>query len=113
VPSHDKEKAAQLFARLFTLSYGGADGHFAAVKVNEHLTLLFDDAKEFDSYRLAFHITGPEFSGIFGRVKSEGLPFGSSPSSADDGKTNDRGGGQGVYFTTPDGHLFELMTVAQ
>ena len=113
VPAHDKEKAAQLFARLFGLSYGGAGGHFAAVKVNDQLTLLFDNAEEFDTLHLAFHVSEPEFSGIFGRIKSEGLTYGSAPWSSDDGKTNDWGGGRGVYFTTPDGHLLELMTVAQ
>jgi len=113
VPAHDKQKAAQLFARLFALSYGGAHGHFAPVKVNDELTLLFDDSDEFDSHHLAFHVSEPEFSGIFGRIKSEGLVYGSAPWSADDGQINDRDGGRGVYFTTPDGHLFELMTGAQ
>jgi catechol 2,3-dioxygenase-like lactoylglutathione lyase family enzyme len=113
VPARDKVAAARLFARLFGLDVREADGHFAPVRVNDDLTLLFDDSEAFENHHLAFHVSEAEFDAIFARIKSEGLTFGSTPWSSDDGKTNDWGGGRGVYFTTPDGHLFELMTVAQ
>lgn len=113
IPSHDKQQAARLFARLFALTYGGAKDQFAPVRVNERLTLLFGDAEDFDGLCLAFHVSEPEFSGIFGRIKSEGLVYGSTPWSADDGQLDERDGGRGVYFTTPDGHLFALTTVAR
>jgi catechol 2,3-dioxygenase-like lactoylglutathione lyase family enzyme len=113
VPARDKTAAARLVARLFGLSFEGEDGHFAPLRVNDDLTLLFDDDEGFASHHLAFHVSEKEFDAIFARIKAEGLSFGSAPWSRDDGKTNDWGGGRGVYFTTPDGHLLELMTVAQ
>jgi catechol 2,3-dioxygenase-like lactoylglutathione lyase family enzyme len=113
VPAREKEAAARLFARLFDLSYEGPGEHFAPVKVNDTLTFLFDDATDFASHHYAFHVSNAEFDAIFRRVQEAGLAFGSAPWSADDGTLNDWGGGRGVYFTTPDGHLLELMTVPQ
>jgi hypothetical protein len=51
VPARDKETAAHLFAQLFGLSFEGISGYFAPVRVNETLTLLFDDDVEaFESH---------------------------------------------------------------
>jgi catechol 2,3-dioxygenase-like lactoylglutathione lyase family enzyme len=114
VPARDKDAAARLFAQLFGLSYRGKNGHFAPVKVSDALTLLFsDEDASFESHHYAFHVSDGEFDAIFGRVKDAGLVFGSAPWSAGDGRLNDWGGGRGVYFRTPDGHLLELMTVPQ
>jgi catechol 2,3-dioxygenase-like lactoylglutathione lyase family enzyme len=114
VPARDKAAAARLFAQLFGLTYEGRDGFFAPVKVNDALTFLFsDEDSSFESHHYAFHVGDAEFDAIFGRVKQAGLAYGSTPWSAEDGKLNDWGGGRGVYFKTPDGHLLELMTVPQ
>jgi catechol 2,3-dioxygenase-like lactoylglutathione lyase family enzyme len=114
VPARDKAAAARQFAQLFSLTYEGREGHFAPVKVNDALTFLFsDEAAGFESHHYAFHVSDPEFDAIFRRVQDAGLAYGSAPWSAEDGKLNDWGGGRGVYFRTPDGHLLELMTVPQ
>ena len=112
VPARDKAKAAAFFAGIFGLKCERA-GHFAPVRVNETLTLLFDEEGEFESHHYAFHVSIAEFDAIFGRVKEAGLSYGSAPWSLDDGKLNDWGGGRGVYFKDPDGHVLELMTVPQ
>jgi catechol 2,3-dioxygenase-like lactoylglutathione lyase family enzyme len=113
VPARDKEAAARQFARIFGLAYSGVGEHFAPVKVNDTLTFLFDDDTAFESHHYAFHVSDGEFDAIFGRVKEAGLIYGSAPWSLDDRKLNAWGGGRGVYFGTPDGHLLELMTVPQ
>jgi catechol 2,3-dioxygenase-like lactoylglutathione lyase family enzyme len=113
VPAHDKAAAARFFAKIFGLRADGADGHFAPVRVNDTLTLLFDDDDKFESHHLAFHVGDAEFDAILGRIKGAGLAYGSAPWSLDDGKPNDWNGGRGVYFKSPDGHVLELMTVPQ
>ena len=45
VPAYDKVKSAEFIARMFGLKYEGPWGHFAPVKVNDILTLDFDDSK--------------------------------------------------------------------
>lgn len=110
VPARDKDAAARFFARIFGLDYQGPGGHFAAVEVNDRLTLDFDDATEFDHHHYAFHVSDAEFDAIFARIESENIVYGSGPSSNDNMKFNNRGGGRGFYFKDPDGHLLELMT---
>jgi len=112
VPARDKVAAAKFFARIFGLKRGRS-GYFAPVKVNKSLTLLFDDDAKVESHHYAFHVSEREFGAIFKRIKKAGIVYGSAPWSTEDGKLNDWGGGRGLYFKDPDGHLLELMTVPQ
>jgi catechol 2,3-dioxygenase-like lactoylglutathione lyase family enzyme len=112
VPARDKVRAAKFFAKLFGLRRGKTD-YFAPVRVNKGLTLLFDTDKKFESHHYAFHVSEREFDAIFRRIKKAKIAYGSAPWSLDDGKLNDWGGGRGVYFRDPDGHVLELMTVPQ
>src|ERR1051325_6407122 len=80
VPAHDKEESARFLARILGLEYNGMWGPFAPVKVNETLSLDFDDRrKEFQSHHYAFITSDAEFDQVLQRVKSEGLKFGSGP----------------------------------
>jgi len=113
VPARDKIAAARFFADIFGLEFDGEGDHFAPVRVNDTLTLLFDTDGAPPVQHYAFHVSDGEFDAIFGRVKKAGLTYGSAPWSLDDGKLNDWGGGRGVYFKDPNGHVLELMTVPQ
>jgi catechol 2,3-dioxygenase-like lactoylglutathione lyase family enzyme len=111
VPAHDKEASARFFADIFGLKYEGPGGYFAPVRVNETLTLDFhDDVDRFEVHHYAFHVSDPEFDAIFRRVQEVGIPFGSGPTTLEDGKLNNWNGGRGVYFRDPNGHILELMT---
>jgi catechol 2,3-dioxygenase-like lactoylglutathione lyase family enzyme len=112
VPARDKAAAAKFFAHIFGLKRGRSH-YFAPVKVNKALTLLFDDDTKFERHHYAFHVSNREFDTILRRVKAAKVAFGSAPWSLDDGKLNDWGGGRGVYFRDPNGHVLELMTVPQ
>ena len=110
VPSRDKEAAARFFARIFGLSYDGLHSHFAPVRINDRLTMDFDDAGEFDRHHYAFKVSEEEFDAIFGRIREEDIPYGSGPRASEDMEINHRRGGRGVYFRDPDGHLLEILT---
>jgi catechol 2,3-dioxygenase-like lactoylglutathione lyase family enzyme len=110
VPARDKVAAARFFARIFGLRFNRQSGHFAPVRVNKTLTLLFDEETKFDSHHYAFHVSKAEFDAILGRIKSAGIAYGSTPWSLDDGQLNDWNGGRGVYFEDPNGHLLEILT---
>ena len=112
VPALDKEASARFFARIFGVRYVGQTGHFVAVQVNDALTLDFDSAESFESHHLAFKVSDSEFDEIFGRLKTEGIPYGSGPRSLDDMNTNTWNGGRGVYFKDSNGHILELLTAA-
>jgi catechol 2,3-dioxygenase-like lactoylglutathione lyase family enzyme len=94
VPTRDKEESAWFFARIFGVPYEGAAGHFAPVRVNEQLTLDFDNWDKLEQHHYAFKVSEAEFDGIFERVREAGLRY----------------GGRGFYFRDPDGHLLEVLT---
>jgi catechol 2,3-dioxygenase-like lactoylglutathione lyase family enzyme len=110
VPSHNKIAAAQHIADLFGLSFAGAQGHFAPVRVNESLCLDFDDAEGFQSHHYAFKVSDEEFDQVLARVQAAGIAYGSRPGSQDDMQLNQRRGGRGFYFRDADGHSWELLT---
>jgi catechol 2,3-dioxygenase-like lactoylglutathione lyase family enzyme len=113
VPSHDKEQSAKFFARVFGLEYSGPVGHFAQVRVNDDLALDWDNRDRFEGHHYAFVVTDREFDEIFGRLEGEHVTYGSGPNSSRDGQINHRRGGRGLYFSDPDGHLLEIMTVPE
>ena len=61
VPAHDKEASAKFFAHIFGLSYQGSMSHFAPVRINETLTLDFDNWDKFEMHHYAFHVGDAEF----------------------------------------------------
>jgi catechol 2,3-dioxygenase-like lactoylglutathione lyase family enzyme len=112
VPVHNKEASAQFFAHLFGLKVEAPISHFAVVRVNDTLTLDFDDREVFEPHHYAFHVSEREFDEIFARVKEAGLSYSSDPFAQDIGHINHRRGGRGFYFRDPNGHILELLTRA-
>ena len=113
VPATDKTASARFFAELFGLTFEGVKDHFAPVRVNEALTLDFEERPVLESHHYAFHISDEEFDAILGRVKARGLSYGSGPFDDKNGQINSRRDGRGFYFKDPNGHLLEVMTVPE
>ena len=110
VPARDKVASARWFAEIFGLRFEGLHGHFAPVRVNDTLTLDFDDAERFESHHYAFHVGDEEFDAIFGRVQAAGITYAADPGFRQADQINHRNGGRGVYFLDPNGHNLELLT---
>jgi catechol 2,3-dioxygenase-like lactoylglutathione lyase family enzyme len=112
VPAYNKETSARFFAQIFGLKVEAPIGYFAAVHVNDNLTLDFADREGFESHHYAFHVSHEEFDTIFARVKEAGLEYSSDPMHHNKGQLNYRNGGRGFYFYDLDGHNLELLTHA-
>lgn len=112
VPAHDKNASARFFADVFGLAYEKSAGHFAAVQVNETLTLDFANADQFESHHYAFHVDDAEFDAILQRVRAGGIPYGSDPWHLENRQLNAWNGGRGFYFRDPNRHVLEVMTRA-
>lgn len=110
VPAHDKNASARFYADIFGLEVSPPFAHFTPVRVNETLTLDFDDRDQFEWHHYAFHVSEEEFDTIFDRIRASGIAYGSGPRSLDDMEINHRHGGRGVYFRDPNGHILELLT---
>lgn len=111
VPARDKVESARFYSRIFGFEYVGQFSHFIVVKVNETLSLDFDERAQFESHHYAFKVSEPEFDEIFGRVKGENIKYGSGPFDSENMSINHNDGGRGVYFRDPGGHLLEILTV--
>ena len=113
VPSRDKERSAAFLARIMGLPEPGRASHFVQVRINNHLALDYDNRENFEGHHYAFVVDDAQFDEIFGRLKAEQVPYGAGPSNPRDGQINSRRGGRGLYFSDPDGHLMEIMTVPE
>ena len=111
VPSHDKVESARFYSRIFGFEYVGDFSHFVVVKVNDMLSLDFDNKEKFESLHYAFKVSEQEFDEIFDRLKAENIKYGSGPFNPENMNINNNDGGRGVYFRDPSGHLLEMLTV--
>ena len=115
VPAKDRVAAARLIAQLFGVSWAeqGAFGPFSPVYVSSGLTLDFDQWNApVPKLHYAFRVTQLEFDEILARIKAAGLAYRSSPTGPDDFQVNTAFGGNLVYWSEPDGHAWEILTVS-
>lgn len=111
VRAKDQRASAGFFARIMGLEVDKNNAtHFATVQVNDNLFFDFDDQREVVREHYAFHVSDEEFDDIFGRVKAEGLPYGSDPQAQDNMQVNSLQGGRGIYFPELNGHSIEIFT---
>jgi catechol 2,3-dioxygenase-like lactoylglutathione lyase family enzyme len=110
VPAHDKETSAEFFARMFGLSYHGSVSHFAPVRINPGLVVIFETRVSFPHQHYSFRVTEEEFDEIFGRMREEGLKYGSRPPALDDMEISERRTGRRFHFHDPSGHLLEVLS---
>ena len=66
--------------------------------------------EQLESHQYVFYVSDEEFDGIFERVKTKGLVYGSGPTTDTDGRVGDRRGGRALYFRELNGHGLEVMT---
>ncbi|WP_216216135.1 VOC family protein [Amycolatopsis aidingensis] len=111
VPATDKAAAATFFADLLGLRVGAPAGPFVPVRVNEDLTLDFDDRHGVQPGHYAFLVDEETFDAVLERLEAHpGIDYGSGPEHGWDRRINRLGGGRGVYVRDPDGHSYEVFT---
>jgi len=114
VPCRDQVASAKRLAGLLGVAWAekGA-GPFSPVYLNEGLTLDFIQAAEaFPVHHYCFRVSEAEFDAIFGRIRAAGIPYRSTPHGSDDMRINTDHGGRIVYWSEPDGHAWEILTVS-
>ncbi|MFC5835446.1 VOC family protein [Nonomuraea insulae] len=110
VPATDRTTAATFFADLLGLRVAPQAGPFAPVRVNDDLTLDFDDRRDPQPGHYAFLVDDDTFDAVMERLQSGSADYGSGPMSGWDREINHLGGGRGVYVRDPNGHSYELFT---
>ena len=115
VPSKDRVAAARLLASLLGVPWAeqGAVGPFSPVYVNAGLTLDFDQWTEpIPKQHFCFRVKQEEFNAVLSRLKAAGVHYRSLPHGPDDYAVNQAFGGNLLYWSEPDGHVWELLTVS-
>lgn len=111
VPVGDRHAAASFLADLLGLPVPEPAGPFAPVRVNEDLTLDFDDRHGARAGHYAFLVDEDTFDAVLARLRAAPqIPYGAGPGHGWNRDVNHLGGGRGVYVRDPDGHSYELFT---
>jgi len=114
VPSHDRRAAAELLADLPGVPWAESEvGPFSAVYVNDGLTLDFDQADgAFPVQHYCFRVIEAGFDGIVSRLRARGIKYRSTPHGPVDMQVNTQHDGRIVYWSEPDRHVWEALTVS-
>jgi hypothetical protein len=114
VPSRDRKAAAQLLAAVLGVPWAESGvGPFCPVYVNGGLTLDFDQAEgPLPTLHYCFRVSDDEFDRIVARLKTASIGYRSTPHGPTDRQINTRHGGRIVYWSEPDGHVWEALTVS-
>jgi len=114
VPSRNRVAAARQLAELLDVPWAPtALGYFAAVYVNDGLTLDFIDTDEaFPIYHFCFRVDDARFDAILARLGAAGIAWRSTVRGPVDRNVDTSFGGRGLYWNEPDGHQWEMLTVS-
>jgi hypothetical protein len=116
VPARDRQAAAQRLADVLGVPWAAqaAAGPFSAVYVSDSLTLDFDthDAQHgaLPVLHYCFRVDEATFDAIVSRLHALGIASRSMPHGPADGRINTDHGGRIVYWSEPDGHVWEALT---
>src|SRR5438046_2983031 len=114
VLSPNKLGSALFLSYILGRPYGGAFARFAPVKLDDELNIDYSDAENDDYERRTFTllVSDEELDAIVERLNAERVPYGPDPEQIGNRQLNNRAGGRGLVFRDPNGHTFELTTVA-
>ena len=114
VSAGDQRASAELLAAILDVPWSESGvGPFCPVYVNEGLTLDFDQVDgPFPAQHLCFRVSEAEFEGIISRLAARGIEYRSTPHGSVDMQINTQHGGRIVYWSQPDGHVWEALTVS-
>jgi catechol 2,3-dioxygenase-like lactoylglutathione lyase family enzyme len=110
LPCRDPELSARFLAGLFALPVepDGADNEFRCVLLGGGTRVLFQPAASIVPHHLAFAVDPSQFAALVDALRARGIAHGNDPDAPDNRELSDPLGGQGrVYFSDPDGHLYE------
>jgi len=115
VPSKNRVAAARLIAELLGVPWAEQSrvAPFSPVYLNDGLTLDFDQwTGPIPQQHYCFRVTPAEFDAVLTRIDAAGIPYRSSPHGPNDHSINHAFGGKLCYWSEPDGHIWEVLTVS-
>jgi len=108
----DKEASSRFLVEILGLPEPTTFGPFVVVQVANGVSLDYaDDHGAVHPQHYAFLVAEDEFDQIHARIVARGLTYWADPSRRNEGEINTNDGGRGLYWSDPDGHNLEIITV--
>ena len=115
VPTKNRITSAKLLGTLLGVLWAeqGGFGPFSPVYVNDKFTIDFDEWTEpVPKMHYCFRLEATEFDAVLTRIKAAGITYRSLPHGPADNSVNKTFGGKLIYWSEPDGHTWEILTVS-
>lgn len=114
VSARDRRASAALLADILGVTWSDTGvGPFCPVYVNAGFTLDVDQADgPFPVQHFCFRVDDAGFDAILARLAAHGIAYRSTPHGPVDGQINTAHGGRIVYWSEPDGHVWEALTLS-
>ena len=115
IPTKDRIASARLLGAILDVPWAQQSnfGPFSPVFVNDGLTIDFDQWSDLvPKQHYCFRVNQGEFESILARIKAAGIAFRSLPHGEVDYKVNNSFGANLLYWSEPDGHAWEILTVS-
>lgn len=112
VPARDRDATAAFFVEVLGLKPAPVYGPFRVVSLGNDVSLdVVQAGDDLPSQHYAFLVGEDEFDQIWGRIKERGLTYYADPHHQRPGQINTNDGGRGLYWSDPNGHNLEILTV--
>jgi len=114
VPARDRQAAAARLAQILAVPWSTTGvGPFCPVFVSDDLTFDFDQVDgPMPVLHYCFRMGDADFDALLARLAALGIAYRSMPHGPVDGIVNTAYGGRIVYWSEPDGHVWEALTVS-
>lgn len=115
VPATDRVASARLLGTILGVPWAEQAnvGPFSPVFINDSLTLDFDQwPAPVPKQHYCFRVNPNQFDSILARIQAIGIAYRGLPHGADDHSVNESFGGRLLYWSLPDDHTWELLTVS-
>jgi len=107
----DQAKSSHFLTEILGLPPARRFMHFLVVELSNDASLdYYETTDPIALQHLAFKVSERDFDTVLGRLRERVPQIWADPARTQPGEINHFGGGRGVYFHDPDGHLFEVLT---
>jgi catechol 2,3-dioxygenase-like lactoylglutathione lyase family enzyme len=112
MPARDRDATADFLVELLGLDPAPEYGPFRVVSLGNDVSIdVVQAGDELPSQHYAFLVSEEEFDQIWDRIKERGLTYWADPFHRQEGRINTNDGGRGLYWSDPNGHNLEIITV--
>ncbi len=112
VHARDREETARHLVEILGLPEPTTFGPFLVVQVDNDVSLdVAEHRGEIATQHYAFLVSEEDFDAIHARIEARGLDWWADPRHQQLRVINRNDGGRGLYWSGPDGHNLEILTV--